>query len=67
MLAIWAIDKISTDMCLRYRHLFIHIRTEVHTRNKFGVISKYMVGKATNLDMVKQKQHIGGKREMGHG
>lgn len=26
-----------------------------------------MVGKATNLDMVKQKQHIGGKREMGHG
>lgn len=46
--------KIANGMCLRCGHY-----------NNFGVISKYMVNNATNLDMVNQNEHIGGKKGNG--
>lgn len=54
-------------MCLRCRH-YLSVLGQKFTleATNFGVISKYMVGKATNLNIINQKEQIREERETSH-
>lgn len=59
--------RIPMAMCLRCRHCLSVLgqRFTLEATN-FGVISKYMVGKATNLNIINQKEQIREEREISH-
>lgn len=54
-----SIYRIPMAMCLRCRHhLSVLGQRFTLEATNFGVISKYMVGKATNLDIINQKEQM---------